>query len=143
VGWLLSATPAAAATLITASGTFVRTSFVQSNIRQVDGVTLFDFTEHGVRSGTFSGTSVVQGSCVVRASGQASCQAVETFTGTVAGETGTVVLHDVVASDLATGSVHGSFTVVHGGSLTNVHGHGTFQGTGGTRTYSALLVLAP
>jgi FtsP/CotA-like multicopper oxidase with cupredoxin domain len=64
-GWLLSAVPAAAAGQpIAASGSFVVQSFVQSNVRSADGVTFFDFTEHDTLSGTFSGTSVIEGSCV-------------------------------------------------------------------------------
>src|SRR5919198_465983 len=129
---LLSATPTiAAGPPITASGSFVQTSFVQSNVRTVDGVTFFDFTERDTLSGTFSGTSVIRGSCVVRASGHGVCQALETFTGTVAGQTGTVQFHDVVALDLTTGTSQGSFTIVGGtGNLANLRGHGTFQGTG-------------
>src|SRR5919201_6225654 len=93
---LPAANPAAAAgPPIPASGSVVQTSFVQSNIRSADGVTLFDFTEHDTLTGTFSGTSVIEGSCQVQASGQGECHAVETFTGDVAGQTGTVEFHDV------------------------------------------------
>jgi len=139
---LLSATPAAAATFIAASGSFAQTSFVQSNVRTMGGVTLFDFTEGDTLSGTFSGTSVIQGSCVARRSGVTVCQAFETFTGTVDGQTGTVVFHDVFTIQ-ATGSAEGSFTIVSGGSLSTVHGHGTFQSAGTSGTYSGVLIVAP
>ena len=143
---LPAANPAAAAgPPFEASGSFVQTSFVQSNIRSADGVTLFDFTEHDSLSGTFSGTSVIQGSCVVPASGQGVCHAFETFTGTVAGESGTARFSDVIFLDVTTGALNGSFTVVGGtGGLASLHGHGTFQATAGVPgTYTGRLVFAP
>ena len=130
---------------IAASGSYQQVSFAPSNFRTAGGVTFFDFTEHDNLSGTFSGTSVIQGSCMTRASGQTLCQALETLTGTVAGQGGsgdTVTFRDVVRID-STGGVRGSFTVVGGtGALTNLHGHGTFAGTS-TGSYSGLLVLGP
>jgi hypothetical protein len=143
---VLVAQPAAAAgRIFSASGSFVQESFVQSNIRSADGVTLFDFTEHDSLAGTFSGTSVIEGSCVVRASGQGVCQAFETFSGTVESASGTATFSDVVFLDLTTGAVHGTFTVVSGtGDLADLQGHGAFQGTSGAPgTYSGTLVFAP
>jgi hypothetical protein len=143
VGWLVSVNPAAAAGPPTpATGSFVPTSFEQSNIRSADGVTLFDFTEHDTISGTFTGTGVFHGSCVVRASGHGVCKAFETFSGTVGGRTGTLQFRDVIFLD-PSGASHGTFTIVGGGSLANVHGHGTFQRSGTTGTYTGRLVLAP
>jgi hypothetical protein len=137
---------AAAGTPITATGSFQQVSFVASNFKTVDGVTFFDFTEHDSLSGTLSGTSVIQGSCVTLASGESRCQGIETFTGTVAGQGGaggdTVQFHDIVSIDSA-GTVTGSFTVIAGtGALTSLHGHGTFHGTS-TGSYTGLLVFAP
>jgi hypothetical protein len=118
---------------------------VPSNFRTAGANTFFDFTEHDSLSGTFTGTSVIQGSCVTHASGQTICQAVETFTGTVAGRCGagdSVRFRDVVRIG-PTGAAQGSFTVVGGtGALASVHGHGTFQGAS-TGTYTAKLVFAP
>ena len=141
---VLAASPVAAAgPRIAASGGVVQTSFVQSNVRSAGGVTLFDFTEHDSLSGTVSGTSVLQGSCVVRASGRGSCHAVETFTGTVAGQAGTAQFVDVFSINSA-GAFQGRFVVVGGtGHLANLHGHGTFRGTGTTGTYSGRLFFAP
>jgi hypothetical protein len=140
-----TAPAAAAGPPIPASGSFQQLSFVASNFRTADGVTFFDFIEHDSLSGTFSGTSVIQGSCLTRASGQTLCQALETFAGTVAGQGGggdTVTFRDVVAI-APTGAVQGSFTVVGGtGALANLHGHGTFEGTS-TGSYSGLLVFVP
>ncbi len=141
---LLSAASLAAAAgpPFEANGTFVQTSFELSNVRSAGGVTLFDFTETDALSGTFSGTDVVQGSCVVQPSGQGVCHAFETFTGTVNGESGTVQFSDVFFLE-ATGAFRGTFTVVGGtGGLTSLHGHGTFEGTT-EGTYEGLLVFAP
>lgn len=136
---------AAAGAPITATGSFQQLSFVPSNFKTVGGVTFFDFTEHDSLSGTLSGTSVIQGSCVTLASGESRCQAIETFTGTVAGQGGagdTVQFHDIVSIDSA-GTVTGSFTVIAGtGALASLHGHGTLHGTS-TGSYTGLLVFAP
>ena len=142
---LLAANPAAAAgPMIEASGTFVRTSFVQSNVRTVGGVTRFDFTQTDALSGTLSGTNVLQGSCVVPASGETVCHASETFTGTAAGQSGRLQQRDVTFRDPTTGASHAIFVVVGGtGGLANLHGSGTFQGIMGAGTYTAQVFFAP
>jgi len=119
---VLSALPAhpagAAGPPIEATGTYTRTSIAQSNIRTVGGVTLLDFTETQVWTGT--------------------------FTGTVAGRSGTAELHLVVFIDTTTRVLHASFTIVGGtGELATLHGHGTVQAVGGTGPYEAKLVFAP
>jgi uncharacterized protein DUF3224 len=126
----------------TASGSFVQNTFEPTNFRTVGGVTMFDFTEHDTLSGTLIGTSVINGTCVVQRSGQSICQALERFTGSVDGASGDVLFRDVVFIS-PTGEVQGTFTIINGGSLTNSHGHGSFQGSGGTGTYTATLVTAP
>jgi hypothetical protein len=127
-----------------ASGSFTQVSFSQTNVRTTGAVTHFAFTEQDALTGTFSGSTVLQGSCVVQASGRAICQAVESFTGTVAGQTGSLTFRDVIFLDMTTGAAHGSFTIISGtGGLAMLHGHGTFQGVGTTGTYSGALVFAP
>jgi hypothetical protein len=126
-----------------AGGTATTVSFTVTGARSADGVTLLDFTEHDTLSGTFSGTTVIQGSCVVNRAGDSVCRAVETFTGTVVGVSGTATFHDVVFID-ASGSLTGAFTIVSGtGGLADLHGHGTFASSGGVGTYSGELVFAP
>lgn len=85
---------------------------------------------------------MINGTCVVQTSGQSVCQAVELFTGAVGTESGTLQFRDVVFVS-ATGDVHGTFTIANGGSLTNLQGHGSFQGSGGSGTYTSVLVTTP
>jgi Protein of unknown function (DUF3224) len=134
--------PAAAATIVPASGSFTQTSFVPTVVRQADGVTIIEITEADALTGTFSGTLVVQATCVVRASGQGVCQGRETFTGTVTGRAGTVESRVVIRLDGP--SVQGQFFVVEAtGDLAGLHGQGTFQGTGTTGTYTGQLIILP
>jgi hypothetical protein len=138
---------AAAAEPFDASGTTVSTGSTQSNIRSLPAapgcecrVTLFDDTEQVIVSGTFSGTGVVELSCVVPSSTlQGRCHGTETFTGTVAGKSGTARFEEATFFDLTTGASHGTFTVVGGtGGLTSLRGHGTFEGN----SYTGRLVFA-
>jgi hypothetical protein len=133
---LLATDLAAAAEPFEASGTTVTTNSIQSNIRSVPvpgcacRVTLFDDTESVIVSGAFSGTGVIELSCRVPSSTlQGRCHGTETFTGTVAGRSGTATFEETTFFDLTTGASHGSFTVVSGtGGLRNLRGHGTFEG---------------
>jgi hypothetical protein len=135
-------TAAAAPVLMTASGGFTRTSFTQENVRQIDGITLFDFTETDTLTGTFEGSSVIHGSCIVRATGAGTCLARETFTGKVAGKTGTVEFQDFITLE-PSGAAHGRFVIVGGtGELANLRGSGSFEGTPeGTGTYTGQIVF--
>jgi hypothetical protein len=142
----ISAAPVAAAgPPMTASGSFTQNTFVQSNVRSADGVTLFDFTETDTLTGTFSGTTLIQGHCVIQASGQGTCVARETLTGTAAGQSGTLEFADVIhISNVTTGAATGHFAVIGGsGDLAHVTGQGTFQGSGGSGTYSGRLIFGP
>jgi hypothetical protein len=130
---------------LTATGSFTQVSFVPSNDRVAGGVLLFDFSEADVLTGDLSGTSVLEGSCVVRlSSGTGTCQAAETFTGTVDGHSGTAQFMNVFLVDLVTGAFSGRFTALGGtGGLINLQAQGTFEGTGATGTYSLQFTFAP
>jgi hypothetical protein len=139
------AAPAAAAgPPVAASGAVVTTFFEQSNVRTAGAVTRFDFTQHDTLTGTFEGTTVITGACVVQATGAGECHARETFTGTVNGVAGTVDFVVVIRLAAPPSPATGRFVVVGGsGGLANLHGMGTFEGTGGTGTYAGQLVFAP
>src|SRR5262249_22184507 len=118
-------------------------SFATTNVRTAGGVTLFDFTEHDALAGTFSGTTVIEGSCVVKQSGESVCHAFETLTGAVNGVSGTILFNDVIVID-PSGAVSGAFTIVQGtGGVADLHGHGEFTSAGGAGSYTAQLVFAP
>lgn len=137
--------PAAAATgaTIATNGSFDE-GFVPSNVRTVGGVTFFDTTGTENLTGTMSGTASFSGSCIVRPAEVANCTARETFTGTVAGRSGTAVWLAVAQINLVTGSIYGTFTILSGtADLAGLHGEGTFQGTGGVGTYTGRLLLVP
>ena len=134
---------AAAGRPLSATGTFHQETFVQSNTRVNGVITEFDFTATSTVSGTMMGTSVATGHCVVKASAEGQCVARETLVGTVDGRAGTGEFLEVITLDFATQSNVGSFTVLSGtGDLKNLHGAGTFQGSGADGTYSARLVFA-
>jgi len=141
---LLSFPAAATGPPALATGSFTQVSFTSSNERVVGGVFMFDFTETDVLTGTLMGTSVVEGSCVVRQTGMAICQGLETFTGTVDGLSGTAEFWNVFEVNGATGSFSGRFTALGGsGELASLQGQGTFEGTGATGTYALRITFAP
>src|SRR6266508_145879 len=141
---LLSSPAAATGPPAAATGSFTQVSFTSSDERVVGAVFMFDFTETDVLTGTLTGTSVLEGSCVVRPTGTASCQALETFTGTVDGRSGTAEFWNVFEVDGATGSFSGRFTALGGtGDLASLQGQGTFEGTGTTGTYALRITFAP
>jgi hypothetical protein len=76
-----------------ASGTFTYTSSTFNSIRSAGGNTIIDLSATVSYTGTLSGTSTVQGTLILHASGSANFQDVETFTGTVNGVPGTVTFN--------------------------------------------------
>jgi hypothetical protein len=141
---LLSSRAAAIGAPAAATGSFTQVSFSTSNERVVGVVFMFDFMETDLLTGTLTGTSVLEGSCAVPPTGAASCHALETFTGTVDGRAGTAQFWNVFEVDVVTGSFSGRFTALGGtGDLANLHGQGTFEGTGTTGTYALRITFAP
>jgi hypothetical protein len=135
---------AAAATTISATGTFTQTSFTVTESHTAGNLTFMSFTETDALAGTFEGTSVIVGECIFFPSGEGMCKATETFTGTVNGALGTLVLLDQIRINTTTGEASGRFEVVGGsGDLAGVRGQGSFSGVNGAGTYSGTLILAP
>ena len=132
----------ASATDLSVSGGFRQLGFQVTDSRTVGDLTFMSFTESDALTGDLSGTSTIVGECIVFASGEGMCKASETFTGTLDGRSGTLVFHDLIRIDVTTGSAEGSFQVLGGtGDLADVHGHGTFVGSGGSGTYEGSLVI--
>jgi Protein of unknown function (DUF3224) len=135
---------AQAAPPTSASGSFQDALPTNVVTRSAGPNTIITDTFTDVLSGTFSGTSVLQERYVLRADGSFIDHAVQTFTGTVNGVTGTATLIDVVAGDAT--SFHGHFVVVSGtGGLANLHGQGTLEGssTTGAGTYTGRIQIHP
>jgi len=104
--------------------------------------TFFSFTETDSLTGTFAGTSVINGECIQRVTGPILCKARETFTGTAADRSGTVDFADLISIDATTGAFEGRFTIIGGtGELSDIDGQGRFQGQGTTGTYTGALIL--
>lgn len=119
-------TAAHASTPMQATGTFQYTDSTFHDIRSAGGNTIIeDNVAHVTYSGTFSGTSTVEGRLIFHPDGTATAEDIETFSGTVNGVPGTVTLRltggsgpdlvfrgtDVVLS--ATGALAGLHGVLH------------------------------
>jgi hypothetical protein len=92
LGAAVGVTGAAASPPISASGTFTYTSSTFNSIQSAGGNTIIDLSATVSYTGTFTGTSTLQGTLILHANGTANFQDVETFTGTVNGVSGTVTL---------------------------------------------------
>jgi len=116
---------AAASPTTPASGTFTYTSSTFNNVRQADGNTLIDLSATVSYTGTFSGTSTVQGTLIFHPDGTANFHDIEIFTGTVNGVPGTVTFNLARAGSVAqsAGSFQGNDVIVSGtGDLANLRG---------------------
>ncbi len=128
---VLVAAPGAAASPPTeASGTFTTTSATFNNVREVGGNTIIDLTATVSYTGTFTGTSIVQGTLIFHSDGagpqfppwRANFHDVETFTGTVNGVPGTVTFTLDGSSD-PTGAYKATDTIVSAtGDLAGLQG---------------------
>lgn len=116
-------TPGAAASPPTsASGTFTYTSSTLNPIASAGANTIFDVTATVAYTGTFSGTSVLEGTLILHADGSANFHDVEIFTGTVNGVPGTVTFNLTGRND-ASLAIHATATIVSAsGGLAGLHG---------------------
>jgi len=116
---------AAASPPTSASGTFTYTSSTFNSVRQAGGNTIIDLSATVSYTGTFSGTSTVQGTLIFHPDGTANFHDVETFTGTVNGVPGTVTFNLAGTGSMAppAGSFQGTDVIVSGtGGLANLRG---------------------
>jgi Protein of unknown function (DUF3224) len=82
-----------ASTPMPATGTFQYTDSTFHDVRSAGGNTIIeDNVAHVTYSGTFTGTSTVEGLLIFHPNGTATAEDIETFTGTVNGVPGTVTL---------------------------------------------------
>jgi hypothetical protein len=121
---------AAASPPTPASGTFAYLAATFNGVRSEGGNTIIDDLSASVSyTGTFSGTSTVQGTLILHADGTANFRDVETFTGTVNGVPGTVTFRLEGRTDRA-GVVNATDAVVSAtGALADLHGVLSLVGT--------------
>ena len=125
--WLAVAPAVHADQPAAATGTFT-ISFSPTSVRTADGNTLFDYTFAEHMLGTFDGTRVGSGFAVIHADGTLNTANSGTFTGTIAGKSGTAVMRYSGSGTFAAAA--GSFTVTEGtGELAAVHAEGTDAGS--------------
>ena len=141
---LLLFLPAAQATRTqTATGTFTTTA-TTINVQVVNGNTIITqsltINTIGDISGTLSGTDVA----VITSTGSGFIAGSGTFTGTILGRTGTVVIGFAGTFSPTTGQLNINAAFLPGtgtGQLTGIRGTGTIQGifnVGGTYTFSVI-----
>jgi hypothetical protein len=122
VAGLVGVTGASAAPPTTASGTVGNTWAVFNSVRPAGQNLIVDLTATAAYTGTFEGTSVINGILIIHADGSASFHDVEVFTGTVNGVPGTVTFK-LNGSNDAAGAVHATATIISaGGELAGLHG---------------------
>ena len=96
--------------------------------RVADGNTFIDYTFTESLLGIVNGTRVGSGELVIHPDGSVNTQNAGIFTGTIAGRSGTAVMHFRGSGTFA--YAHGSLTVTDGtGGLAGVHAEGTSAGS--------------
>jgi Protein of unknown function (DUF3224) len=119
---MVAATGAAASPPTPASGTVSNTFASFNSVRTAGGNLIVDLNAAAAYTGTFSGTSTLQGTLIIHADGSANFHDVEIFTGTVNGVPGTVTF-DLNGSNDAALAVHATATIVcASGDLVGLHG---------------------
>jgi hypothetical protein len=115
-------TGAAASPPTVASGTVGNTSSTFNSVRAADGNLIVELTAAAAYTGTFSGTSTLEGRLIIHADGSASFHDVEIFTGTVNGVPGTVTFELNGSNDSAL-AVHATATIIDAsGELAGLNG---------------------
>jgi hypothetical protein len=112
------------------SGTYTTTSATFNSMREAGGNTIIDLTATISYTGTFTGTSTVNGILIFHSGGtgaqfppwRANFHDVETFTGTVNGVPGTVTFNTNGSND-PTAALKATLTIVSAtGDLAGLHG---------------------
>jgi hypothetical protein len=113
---------AAAAPPTTASGTVGNTHAVFNSVREAGGNLIADVTATAAYTGTFTGTSTINGTLIIHADGSASYHDVEVFSGTVNGVAGTVTFNLNGSNDSELNARATATIVDASGGLAGLHG---------------------
>ncbi len=119
---VVGASVAAASPPTEASGTVGNTSSTFNSVRMADGNLIVNLGATAAYTGTFSGTSTIEGTLIVHTDGSATFHDVEIFSGTVNGVRGTVTFNLNGSNDSAL-ATHATATIVGAtGDLAGLHG---------------------
>jgi Protein of unknown function (DUF3224) len=119
----VAASGASASPPLPANGTFTYTSSTFNSMRTAGGNTIIDLSATVSYSGTFSGTSTVEGTLIFHADGSANFHDVETFTGTVNGMSGSVTFDLTGGNGPGFTNFHATDTIISAsGGLAGLHG---------------------
>jgi hypothetical protein len=122
VSALVAAAGAAGSPPTSASGTVGNTSVTFHSVRPAGGNLIVSLSATATYTGTFTGTSTINGILIIHADGSANFHDTEVFTGTVNGVAGTVTF-DLNGSNDSTLAVHATATIVDAsGDLAGLHG---------------------
>ncbi len=143
---LVAAQGAVASPSTAASGTFTYTSSTFNSIRSAGGNIIIDLSATVSYTGTFSGTSTVEGTLIIHADGSANFHDVEVFTGTVNRVPGTVTFSLSGRNDAAIDLKATNAIVSATGELAGLHGVLSMVGsvqipTGPFGTYSGQILF--
>jgi hypothetical protein len=131
-----------ASPLVLGSGTRTVQNFTVTSIREVDGNTFITGTETGVFAGTVSGMFRAPLAIVIHPDGTENFRGTNICICTVEGVTGPY--QDLFEGSGVAGGAFAGHVVFGGtGSLANLRGEGTFQGSGAFLTYAVKLQLGP
>jgi hypothetical protein len=144
---LVAAPGAAASPPTEASGTFTYLSSTFNSMRSAGGNTIIDLSATVSYTGTFTGTSTVEGTLILHADGSANFHDVETFTGTVNGVSGTVTFDLTGGNGPGFMNFHATDTIISAsGGLAGLHGVLNWEGVtlganGPVGTYSGQILF--
>lgn len=119
---IVATTGASASPPTLASGTVGNTSATFNSVRASGGNLIVELSATAAYTGTFTGTSTLEGRLIIHADGSATFHDVETFTGTVNGVAGTVTFA-LNGSNNPAQEVHATATIIDaGGDLAGLQG---------------------
>jgi Protein of unknown function (DUF3224) len=126
---LVAAPGAVASPPTAASGSFTYTSSTFNSVLSAGGNLIVDLSATVSYTGTFSGTSTVEGTLIIHADGSANFHDVETFTGTVNGVSGTVTFDLTGGNRPGFTDFHATDTIISAsGGLAGLHGVLNWEG---------------
>jgi hypothetical protein len=126
---LVAAPGAVASPPTAASGSFTYLSSTFNSVRSDGGNLIIDLSATVSYTGTFSGTSTVEGTLILHADGSANFHDVETFTGTVNGVSGTVTFDLTGGNRPGFTDFHATDTIISAsGGLAGLHGVLNWEG---------------